>query len=138
MCLTSKSYPDPYLHCAICCRQPLADTNTSFHEQGGAVEGVLHASGVLHDALVMEQTSASVRAVFAAKVLPGQAMQSAAFGPRAVPLYASAQMAAVDGPVQRGQSRCREGRASGGWHIMRAARYLRWAQASSSHVCACR
>ena len=40
----------------------------------GQLRGILHASGILHDALIGQQTPALVREVYAPKVAGGQAL----------------------------------------------------------------
>ena len=40
----------------------------------GQLEGILHASGILHDALIKHQNSALVRAVYAPKVAGCQSL----------------------------------------------------------------
>ena len=44
----------------------VADSAASFGA-GGRIAGVLHASGVLHDAIISQQSAALVREVYAAK-----------------------------------------------------------------------
>jgi hypothetical protein len=52
--------------CDVGLQCEMAESAASF-AAGGRITGVLHASGVLHDAIISQQSAALVREVYAAK-----------------------------------------------------------------------
>ena len=55
-----------FFRCDVGAESEVADSAASFGA-GGRIAGVLHASGVLHDAIISQQSAALVREVYAAK-----------------------------------------------------------------------